>query len=74
MPNTNSSNGNTNLKTVALMTTIILAITGFAFAIYQNKVDKDIFDIQKNQIEQRFDKIDNSLDKIFNHMITNKKD
>lgn len=67
MVTSNSSNG--NVKTVALMTTIIIAITTFTYAIYNNKLDKDIYDLQKCQIEQRFDKIDKSLDKILDHMI-----
>lgn len=74
MTNNNNSNGNTNIKTIALMTTIIIALTTFAYAIYNNKLDTDIYELQKSQTQQRFDKIDNSLDKIFNYMITNKKD
>jgi len=73
MTNTNNSS-NSHIKTIALMTTIIIAITTFAYAIYNNKVDKSIYDLQNTNIEQRFDKIDNSLDKIFNYMIKNKKD
>lgn len=69
MTNTNNSS---NLKTIAIMTTIILAITTFSWTIYNNKVDKDIFDLQNGQIEQRLDKIDNNLDKILSHIINKK--
>lgn len=72
MPTSNNSNG--NIKTIALMTGIIIAITTFAYSIYNNKLDKDIYELQKCQIEQRFDKIDTSLDKIYDYIIKNKKD